>query len=176
MTFLLLPHCHHFYESLVKKIVRIIAEIQRFLVNDDLDLHFQGRMIRQVFVSGLDASFCEFVTVTMVFIYITPEMLPVSQRVEYKVCRFVFKCIYQRCASQSGSWQSSSSPICRGDLVVPRAKGKIYDPNSFAIAALWRGTINTEHTLRWHFLLFIFQRLNCSWEPTTLEHLIAFMQ
>ena len=49
------PHCYYLYECLVENSLLIMPEIQRFIVNVDLDLHFQGKMIRRSFVAGRDA-------------------------------------------------------------------------------------------------------------------------
>ena len=70
--------------------------------------------------------------------------LPVPERIEHKVCRFVFKWIHQTAPSylermcvQVGNLDSRRH-LCsatHGDLVVSQAKSKTYSPRSFASAA-----------------------------------------
>ena len=82
--------------------------------------------------------------------HITPAMrdelhwFPVPQRLEYKVCRFVYKCLHHMAPyylvkmsiavdSVESRRHLRSAAIC--DLLILRTKRKTYGPRSFAVAA-----------------------------------------
>jgi len=74
--------------------------------------------------------------------------LPVQQRIEYKVCVLVYKCLHQAaptylselCTSASTSASRSHlRSAARGDLAVPRSRTSRYGQRSFAVSGptLW---------------------------------------
>jgi len=74
--------------------------------------------------------------------------LPVQQRIEYKVCVLVYKCLHQAaptylselCTSVSRSTSRSHlRSAARGDLAVPRSRTSTYGQRSFTVSGptLW---------------------------------------
>ena len=74
--------------------------------------------------------------------------LPIQQRLEYKICLLIFKCLHQTApvylmnendpVSASAS-QSHLRSAARGDLAVPRSRTTTYGQRSFSVAgpSLW---------------------------------------
>ena len=68
--------------------------------------------------------------------------LPVQQRIDHKLCNFIYKCLHQSAPSYTSSVCIRVCEIegrrhlrsARGDLVVPRTNNKTHGPRSFAVA------------------------------------------
>ena len=69
--------------------------------------------------------------------------LPVLQRLDYKLCNFIYKCLHRSASSYVLSvctrvgeieGRSRLRSAARGDLVVLRTNNKMYRPRSFAVA------------------------------------------
>ena len=69
--------------------------------------------------------------------------LPVLQRIEYKVCALIYKCLHQAAPTYIPVSESVNRghlrSDARGDLVVPRSRTTRYGQRSFAVAGatLW---------------------------------------
>jgi len=79
--------------------------------------------------------------------------LPVQQRIEYKVCVLVYKCLYQAAPTYLTELCSPVSEsvnlghlrsATRGDLAVPRSRTMRYDQRCFAVSG---PTLRNSHPL-----------------------------
>jgi len=109
--------------------------------------------------------------------------LPIQQRLEYKVCLLIFKCLHQMApvyltemndpVSASTS-QSHLRSAVRGDLVIPHSRTTTYGQRSFSASgpSLWnslplsvRDPSLTMKQFCTHLKTFLFRRAYCTYAP-----------
>jgi len=104
------------------------------------------------------------------------QWLPIQQRLEYKICLLIFKCLHQtapvylRAMSDPVSASASRSHLrsaARGDLAVPRSRTTTYGQRSFSVSgpSLWNSlplsVIDPSQTMTQfctHLKTFLFRR------------------